>query len=291
MLRFTTLTIFLALAAACGDNGLTLPRNDGGDYILLDAQAEPPSRPFFQDTPPSETPYPVVTLRADVAVGERLIVRGAGNPYVVPRGSDGFCVDVPLPAEGEYSLEVRSQNIAGQLSEPQFVSVRRSSAASPPAGARLCDGSDPAGCMGTVEICGNGTDDDCNGLRDNLDPACVTCDDDLYEPNDDLSAPQVMLGRIDDLMLCEGDSDYFAVRLGAGETLQARLRFVHSAGNLDMEVLSEGGTPLANASSESDDESIDYTNSGPGAVVVQVRVYGVGGVSNTYVLELDRIEA
>ena len=40
-----------------------------------------------------------------------------------------------------------------------------------------CDDDDPDVNPGADEVCDNGTDDDCNGLVDGEDPACVVCTD------------------------------------------------------------------------------------------------------------------
>jgi hypothetical protein len=44
-------------------------------------------------------------------------------------------------------------------------------------GAIDCDDIDPAVNPGATEVCGNGIDDDCNGLTDDQDPACIVCTD------------------------------------------------------------------------------------------------------------------
>ena len=278
-LRLPLTLSLVALLGACDDPSVTLPGNDGGVYILLDAQAAAPTLPVFTESPPALTPYSVVTLRLDTANAERMIVWGAGNPQVVSGVTGDYCVDVPLPVEGTYTLEIRSQNSVGVLSDAVTATVTRSATASPPATARLCDGSDPAGCVSTgAEICDNFLDDECDGYRDGDDSDCLSCTDDLYEPNDDLSAPQVAVDtRLGPLQLCPSDLDYYAVRLGSLETLQAQLRFIHSVGNLDLTLFDADGNVLDSSNTETDDETVTYTNTGTSAEVVYVLVFGVDG--------------
>jgi hypothetical protein len=277
--------LLLVAGLGCGEPSVTRP--DGGPLAFLDARGMTPApeTPILEAVP-ERVPYTVATLRGQ-AGARRVIVESSANPVaatVLPDGS--FCVDAPMPQPGEYSFRVYAQGADGQLSErPAVVSVRFDPAAPSVPGAQTCSGGDPAGCAGSVEICDNRRDDDCNNLVDERDPACATCADDPLEPNDDASAPRVDPRRYDGLMICPGDVDYYGVLLREGETLSARLFFTHAMGNLDLELLAtDRRTVLARSTSTTDDELLSYTASVAGEH--KLLVFGPGGSSNRYALDL-----
>jgi hypothetical protein len=152
--------------------------------------------------------------------------------------------------------------------------------------ATTCNGSHPAGCVNTVEICGNGRDDDCNNLIDEEDPTCAVCTPDALEPNDDPGAPQIDPGRLEDLTLCPSDIDYYGIYAEDGQMITARAFFQHAEGNLDLLLFGvDRRTIVQQSVSQTDDEMLTYTATAAG--VYPLSVFAEPGVSNTYVLELD----
>lgn len=276
----------VVVVAACG--GAEVDR-DGGHSILPDggASLEPPPTPTLEPVS-SPIPYPVATLRGRAPDAKRIIVEGAGNPLpssVLPDGS--FCIDVPTPEPGSYVFQIRSQSERGVLSTMAAVAMVVQDPAAPPIpGALTCDGSDPAGCSGTSEICDNGRDDDCNGLRDARDPACITCMDDALEPNDDSAAPRVEPGRYESLQICPGDEDWYGVYARTGDRITVRVFFTHASGDIDLQLLGVDGTTVIDTSAGTmDDEIIVHTATTTGEH--EIRVYGFREASNSYVLDVQ----
>jgi hypothetical protein len=144
--------------------------------------------------------------------------------------------------------------------------------------------------MGATEICDNGRDDDCNGLRDLADPACSTCEDDIFEPNDGLGAPRLDPGRYDGLVLCAGSVDYYGIFVGVGDTIQARALFVHANGNIDLQLYApDRSTVVGQTTSMTDDESLEYVATEGGEY--KVRVAAPGSENTQYVLVITVIPA
>lgn len=270
---------------ACGDP--TVDRPDSGSFLPDGGSSDPPPAPRL-DMVYTPVPWPVTTLRGRADMARRVIVEGGGNPIssaVLPTGE--FCVDVPMPMPDTYELRVLAQNSAGQLSEMAATSsVVFDPAAPPVSGATTCSGTDPAGCGDRSEICDNGIDDDCNGLRDLNDPDCATCDDDVLEPNDDTGAPRVEPDRFDGLQICPGNPDFYGIYLRRGDTLLVRLFFTDADGDIDMQLLApDRETSLARATSVTDDEMIEHTATAEGPHVI--RVYGLGDAQNAYSMDVQ----
>ena len=280
--------IIVALSAlwvsACVEPQIQTP--DAGYFNFLDASGEPtpPNSPVI-DPVPNRQPYPIVTIRG-LADGRRVIVEGGPNPVastVVPDGS--FCVDIELPQPGDYTFSAYTQSMDGLISaSPTEISVTFDPASSSISNAQTCDGSDPAGCAMQTEICDNGRDDDCNNLVDDDDPACANCLDDNLEPNNSPDAPRIDPARINNLRICPNDPDYYGVYLKADETLNARIYFDHSFGNIDMQLLNEKKEILERSNTSTDDEALTYTSSTAGEFILFI--YSDDGANNPYSLEL-----
>jgi len=222
----------------------------------------------------------------------RVLVEGAFNPLVTAVLPDGtFCIDVPMPTPDTYMFTLTSQGVDGQFSPVSAgADVVFDPGARPPDGATTCTGAHPAGCGSAVEICDNGRDDDCNGLRDEADPACSDCDDDIFEPNNNLSAARLDDGRYDGLVMCPSDVDYYGVFLWAGERIQARVLFVHSNGNIDAQLLGpDRETIVAMSTTMTDDELIDFL--APVTGEYKLRISAPGAAATTYTLTVNVLPA
>lgn len=115
------------------------------------------------------------------------------------------------------------------------------------------------------------------------------CRDDGYEDNDTrIDAAVVLGGTLDGLVVCPGDSDYFAIDLAAGDDLAITATFSDAAGDLDLLLFNADGTVVGSAVTITDNETIDYTATRSGRYVVQAYLLGDDDVlGNTYELDLD----
>ncbi len=272
----------VSMLAACD------PSVTARDVGIGPADAGPPPPAPSIDSTPTPVPYPVTTLRGRAPDARRVLVEGGDNPVVATVLPDGtFCIDVPMPNPGMYGFEATSQSSGGIFSSGSAtVEVEFDPGAPPVPGLTTCSGMDPAGCAGAVEICDNGRDDDCNGLSDDRDPACVDCVDDIFEPNDDVMAPRLDPDRYEGLSLCSGNEDYFGVYARAGDTINATLFFSHASGNIDLELRGvDRTTVIESSTSTTDDEVVTHTATESGEY--KLRVWGPSGAMNGYTLDLD----
>jgi hypothetical protein len=285
MRRAILLGVMLGVAASCGEPSVDRP--DGGPLFEIDAGFVVPNVPRWARVD-TLTPYEIVTLRG-TSDAKRVVIFGAPQgplaQTVLPDGT--FCSDVRLPGPGTYVFEMVGLGTSGIASDKsETIQVVYDVNAAPINDATTCDGSHPAGCINAVEICGNMRDDDCNNLIDEDDPTCATCTDDALEPNDDPTAPQVDPGRLEGLMLCPADVDYYGVFAQSGETITARVFFEHAEGNLDVVLYGlDHATVVEQSLTQTNDEMLTFTATASG--VYPLSVFAEGGVSNSYVLELD----
>jgi hypothetical protein len=111
-----------------------------------------------------------------------------------------------------------------------------------------------------------------------------SCTDD-FEPNESPgTARAITAGQTVSAQICASDADHFAVTVGAGGRIDARLEFVHATGDLDLELLSPTGTRAAIAQGTSNVEAISATGLGAGRYVL--RVYGFSGQKGSYSLKI-----
>jgi hypothetical protein len=272
----------LAIAGACG------PSVDPRDSGMADRPPIPPPPAPRLDAVATPVPWPVATLRGRAMDARRVIVRGSDNPIastVLPDGT--FCVDVPLPTPMAYGFEVLAQNEGGVFSEMAATAdVVFDPGAAPIPGLVTCNGMDPAGCASATEICDNGRDDDCNSLVDGRDPACATCVDDVFEPNDGVDAPRADPGRYEELRMCSGNQDYYGIYARMGDTISVRLFFTHADGDIDMELLgTDRATVVATSMTMTDDESLTHVATATGEH--KLHVYSPDGAMNGYALDID----
>ncbi|MEO1267663.1 MAG: PPC domain-containing protein, partial [Myxococcota bacterium] len=110
-----------------------------------------------------------------------------------------------------------------------------------------------------------------------------TCEEDPREDNDTISEAKpleqtrMVTGRV-----CTGDDDLFAIEVPPGGDLVLTLSFVHAGGDLDLQLLSSSGQPLAESTTATDNEFIRARIEQGGAVIA--RIWGYEGASNSYTL-------
>lgn len=117
-----------------------------------------------------------------------------------------------------------------------------------------------------------------------------TCADDGREDNDAQgTATPVNAGSYNNLRSCDGDDDWYAIHLDAGQTLDAYLTFTHAQGDIDVHLTNTAGTWLASASSTNDDEEVVYTAQIAGTYYLHVEMIDDLGaqIGNTYDMDLS----
>lgn len=116
-----------------------------------------------------------------------------------------------------------------------------------------------------------------------LDAAPEACTDG-YEPNDSRAAASpAAAGATRQGQICAGDHDYFAVTVASAGTVSATLTFVHSTGDLDLELLGPDGARVAISEGTTNTETVSAM---VGAGTYTVHVYGYAGATGAYSLAL-----
>jgi hypothetical protein len=122
-----------------------------------------------------------------------------------------------------------------------------------------------SGQCAAQETCGNGVDDDCNGLADRCDPACNGCTDDFLEPNDyPYNVPTLSAGNFTNLKLCPCRTDWYALSLSAGQQVSMHLA-ISDGGPITLQlyrakdVSQSGPAPVASTSSMNGAADLSYT--------------------------------
>ncbi len=118
--------------------------------------------------------------------------------------------------------------------------------------------------------------------------------DDAYEENDawttatPISLPAV--GNADlyqDMILCSGDEDWFAIEVPAGEGVNVRIDFVDADGDLEMKLYDSSLDQVDSSTSYSNDyEEVSCTRVSADATFY-VEVYGYSGAENDYTMEVS----
>ncbi len=142
-----------------------------------------------------------------------------------------------------------------------------------------------------VAFCGDGSvdegeecDDGNQEPGDGCDAHCILepeCDNDGLEPNNNReSAAPLLLPVEQEMMICNGESDWYSLTAFEGCQLNIELGFLHAEGDIDISVTDPVGNNFASRTSGSDNESISkpVTLSGD----YSVRVYGMAEVNNHY---------
>jgi len=107
------------------------------------------------------------------------------------------------------------------------------------------------------------------------------CLDDELEDNDGPQTATPLEGS-PEIVLCEGDDDWFEVFLAQGDRLLLQAAFTHADGNVDLVLHDEAGAQVAASAGEEDGEQLDFTAVEGGAYRLLVRL--ADGVRNTCTL-------
>lgn len=151
-------------------------------------------------------------------------------------------------------------------------------------------------CLSTCELggsCDRGTCEQTTTVEGgrslacgDAEAACSTapmCTDDSREDNDETDSASAFSSPITNGVICSGDDDFFRVTAAARSRVTATLDgFVHSAGDLDLQILSGSGSIVAASEGTSNSEVADACAGTEG--FVYVRVLGYDGAANTYSL-------
>ena len=109
---------------------------------------------------------------------------------------------------------------------------------------------------------------------------------DRYESNDERgTATPIQAGSYPDLQIAYGESDYYAVSLAEGESIDAAIDFDHDAGDLDLRLRDPTGDSVDSSTSVSDGESVSARVDDAGTYYIEA--YGYGGASAEYDLAVD----
>ena len=130
-------------------------------------------------------------------------------------------------------------------------------------------------------------DEDCDGgqVCNLINGQCEDvqeCQGDNFEPNNELgAAAEVGEGFFEGLTLCEGDEDWYALELQAGDGVDLRVNFSHAAGNIDVELYSPAERRIAAASSGNNDERL-FSENLPLSGTYRLRVFSNDVIENNY---------
>lgn len=141
----------------------------------------------------------------------------------------------------------------------------------------------PEGCRGDAD-CANGERCAAGECVPAEPPAPA---DDRFEENDDqANARPIAPGQYPGLFAAARDDDWYAVEVCAGGSATFDVLFIDANGDLDISLYSANGLILDSSAGSIDSESIDFTNNDRVPATVYLRVYGWGGASNDYDLNI-----
>ena len=240
---------------------------------------------------PERTPLDTVAMRGQADGASRVVIKDADTDQAIvgpllPGGD--FCIHTMLAPSSTTNFEVYGVAEDGNISPPASVTVAHDLNAPQPADPTCTSG----GCA-EEEDCGNDTDDDCNGFRDECDSACNGCEDDYLEPNDTpFSVPMITPDTYADLKICPCREDWFSFLVGEGGRIRATANFTHSEIDIDLKLYKAEDaemhmdTAVATSAGTTNTEEIDYTSTGPGAYYLRVYSFRNDG-QGTYTLRID----
>ena len=113
--------------------------------------------------------------------------------------------------------------------------------------------------------------------------------DDAFENNDSCAtAAALPSGTFGGQVVKSIDEDWYVVTLATLGNITVDLTFTHSFGDIDMELFDAcGGAVVASAVSNTNDETLSYTNSGPTAVTLFLRIFLADDTRNDYTMTVS----
>ncbi len=263
---FAIATVF----AACDAPSLPNRRDSGVSDATVNVAA-----PTLEALP-ARVPFPVIAIRGRAPGSRRVLLRrNGGNPLAISVLPDGtFCRDIRIDTIGSYAFDAVALSSTGASSPSSAaVNVAYDPAAPRVPGAMTCGGADPNNCIAT-EICGNNTDDDCDGRRDSEEPQCAQCVNDTREPNDSVAQAPVAPPGLYSLKLCPGDKDFFSIFARENANIVVRATFLHSIADVDLELYAPGGeTPAVSSEGTTNEELLQFRTTSTGNYVVSIFPY------------------
>ena len=116
-------------------------------------------------------------------------------------------------------------------------------------------------------------------------------DDDQYEDNDDCGSSYYLTSEttLQDLTVKSTDEDWFRFNVPAGNTVTFDLDFAHSNGDIDAELFSISctGDLVDEGASNTNDESVSWSNTDTTARRIYIRVFLYSGTLNQYNLTVS----
>lgn len=205
-----------------------------------------------------------------------------------------------LLREGD-DLEVRIDRLEAQVAGDTIIEIRNALGELVESGrsgqrqnlARLRDATGGRYGVRVQSAAGVRTGYDLAVLRTAGPIVCAPDPYDLAEPANDArqNGALIMPGSYPDLTLCgaDGDVDHFRFTVDTLATIEARLRFSHAQGDLELDLYYEDDPDALNAElpdghSATDDETVTFQNRAPGTYHLRVR--GLGDPTVRYTLEL-----
>ena len=156
-------------------------------------------------------------------------------------------------------------------------------------GARICSTNGQVVCDASprtpaaMDMCGDGIDNDCNGVVDDGCPA-PACASDAQEPNESLAQAYSITTNSPYLgFTCAQDKEFFKLNVTAGVRHRVHIAHPHSFSNLDL-LLYEDNVVVFNSNSTSDHEGIEFTPTAGKTYHVEVR--NLQGQQNYYRLSV-----
>ncbi|MBW2462307.1 MAG: PPC domain-containing protein [Deltaproteobacteria bacterium] len=154
-----------------------------------------------------------------------------------------------------------------------------------------CDGGESCaeGTCGSRTSVAGGIGQGCgpvSALCDGTGGGSGSCIDDGYEENDSIGAATASVPSFSDGQICTGDDDYYRITASTGTDVTVTVDgFIHSEGDLDLQLLSRTGTILASSAGVTNSESVSYCV--PSADEVFARVEGFLGDENSYSMRVS----